>query len=198
MQQDIMSEIRNRYISENLLAEDAPDLSEYAEEYCIDFKLVLAAADKGNWQAHRNRRKRKLQAELSKAEDNALQRVAVDVVNTQADLLRKSIDVILHDIPKVRDELMARIEDMGDKELVAFYKILLDVKKQTFDILLTLEKIKSEPKEKDKPKVNDKENPILHLGKLMDVINQKPGDDVEADREEAGELFSKIDAARKT
>lgn len=191
---DSLKEAYNAYITENLSDEEDPDLVEYAKRFDVPIKILRNTAKNNNWSGIRNRAKVKFQREVAKNQDLAIKEAAIDYADTQNKFLKTAVDSINIDLPLIHETLMSRLGTMGNKELVAFYKILVDLRN---DLSVRMEKANKEATKDDNVKAVDL-TLLTKLGgsQLIDIVQHKNNKPVEynSDREE---IFSALDDEEK-
>jgi hypothetical protein len=201
-EEDVISKARAKYISYDLASDIAPDIKAIAKEFGIEYPLLNQIAKRQNWGRFRRINRNKFMETFKEAQDTELARAAIDIAKVQADMLRSSLSMINTDIPKIHKEIMDRIEngELDSKSLVAVFKIMLDLKKQTHDLLLET----SKEIQKDNAEILEGSTELSNLGlnsRVLDIVRQKLKEeeltDIDNDNQEVEdekrELFDKLD-----
>jgi hypothetical protein len=122
---NLINEIRNRYINENLESDEDPNLPELAEEYEVDYTLLMRIWSRENWLNKRNKMKERFLLRYDEKESELLEQVVTDIVLKKKEYLETNVKLIDECMPDIVDELKRRIPVMDDKQLLTFLAQLI-------------------------------------------------------------------------
>lgn len=132
-------EIRSEYMKTAITESEPPSITRFLSALGIQDQFEIKSATRahkaGNWIGHWHKHHAQAHAIIVAEEESTILAGAQAYATKRAELLRTQLETVEVSLPAVEAELMQRIDFMDDKALVAFFKVLVDSRRDLVDKL---------------------------------------------------------------
>ena len=183
-----LNNFRAKYKATITFLEEPPKITDILED---DEKKYTKALNKvwknENWERVWWVAKKKLNAEIVKAEEKYIEKAAFDVVHKFEEHITKMVNQIDNTLPKLIDEVNARMDFMSDRDLLVYLKYLDGVRKEFLDRVTEGNHVAKGKEAQNTENQNKFINDLGLLAQITDTLRGKVSDEV-IDAEYAEEI----------
>jgi hypothetical protein len=186
-----LNELRSMYKATITLYEEPPKIATMLKENGMEryTKAVTKVWKNENWERMWWISKKKLSTEIAKQEDKLIEKAAFDVVQKFDEHIVKMVEQIDNTLPKLIDEINARMDFMNDRDLLTYLKYLDGVRKDFLDRVTSKTHV-AKPNGEDATSENQNKllNDLGLLAQITDTLRGKVSPDAVIDAEYVEEV----------